>query len=217
MKQETVEHLKHVEAASAEARPLLAKHGYLDTLRNVLVIAFIDQVLEHHEAMILLVRAGKTGSAFSLARSIFESSLRGLWFGLCATDAQLQFFEQNDELPDDAAGKRMNMPKMAVAIDIVTGADPTDPADQFFKDLKDRGWKTLCSYTHSGLLQLGRRFTGHSLEPSYTDEEIVEITTSSTTCALLLIDRFLASHGHAAESKAAMALINTYGPLGPAV
>lgn len=106
----------------------------------------------------LLIRAGKIGSAFALSRSIFESMFRGVWFVLCATDAHLEYFERNDELPLDTSGKRMNMTSMATAIDAATGADPSDPADQFFKDLKDRGWKALCSYTHSGLLQLGRRF-----------------------------------------------------------
>lgn len=64
-----------------------------------MVIAFIDQMIEHHESMLLLIRNGKVGSAFSLARSIFDSMFRGLWIGLFATDAQIADFEKKDELP----------------------------------------------------------------------------------------------------------------------
>jgi hypothetical protein len=171
-----------------------------------MVIAFIDQMIEHHESMLLLIRNGKVGSAFSLARSIFESMYRGLWIGLCATNDQLQHFEQNDELP-------LGMHAMAEAIDTAT-SDPADP-HHFFADLKARGWSALCSYTHTGLLQLGRRFTGQSVQPSYSEAETLEVTTSTTTCVLLLVGRFLAMQSQAQDSKAAEALIETYGQAAP--
>jgi hypothetical protein len=161
--------------------------------------------------MLLLIRNAKYGSAYTLARSIFESMFRGLWFSLCATDAQLEYFEANDELPLDASGKRMNMSSMATAIDVATGRDPNDLQWFSFTDLKNRGWKYLCSYTHSGLLQLDRRFWSPNGESGYSEEELVEITTTSTTCTLLLVGRFLASQNRVKESKAAEALIQTYG------
>ena len=202
MIEETKAHLDQVEGAIQEAKRLLAKHGYADELRNVLVIGFIDQMIEHHESMLLLIRSGKVGSAFALARSVFESMYRGLWINLCATDAQITDFEKNDGLP-------LTMAQMAKAIDTAT-SDPADP-HQFFSDLKSRGWSGLCSYTHTGLLQLGRRFTGHNVEPAYKDGEIVEITNSTTTCVLLLVGRFLVTQNHADDAKAAESLIETYG------
>jgi hypothetical protein len=68
MKSETAEHLNKTENAIWEAKKLLAKHGYPDTLRTVVVIGFMDQMIEHHESMLLLVRNNKVGSAFVLAR-----------------------------------------------------------------------------------------------------------------------------------------------------
>jgi hypothetical protein len=158
----------------------------------------------------LLIRNAKNGSAFALARSIFESMFRVIWFQLCATDPQVQYFEQNDELPLDATGKQINMPKMASAIDTTFGLNSKDPNDFSFTDLKTHGRKALCSYTHTGLLQLGRRFTAQNAEPSYSEEEIVEVTTSSSTCTLLLVAQFLASQNHAAESDAAKVLIGSW-------
>src|SRR5262249_33975132 len=86
-------------------------------------------------------------------------------------------------------------------------------AGDFFEDLKRRSWDALNSYAHTGVLQLGRRFREHNVEPTYSDGEIFEITTSVTTCILLLIGKFLAVQGHADECHAAEALTETYGPL----
>jgi len=212
MKQETTKHLNDVEAAVQEAKRLLRnRHSYPGTLRSRVAAGLTDQTIEHHEAMLLLIRNGKNGSAYTLARSIFESMFRGLWFNLCATDAQLQYFEENDELPLDASGRRMNMSSIASAIDVATGCNPDNKQQFSFTDLKNRGWKGLCSYTHSGLLQLDRRFGSQNGKPGYSEEEFVEITTTTTTCTLLLIGRFLATHNLVAESQAAEALIGTYG------
>ena len=84
-------------------------------------------------------------------------------------------------------------------------ATPTTYKLFSFTDLKNRGWKYLCSYTHSGLLQLDRRFWTQDDEPGYSEEELVEITTTTTTCTLLLVGRFLASQKLVKQSHAAEA------------
>lgn len=92
MTKETIDHLDKVEAAIRAAKLLLARNGYPDNLRTVVVIGFLDQMIEHHEAMSLLIRDGKVGSAFALARSIVESMFRGLWINLPATDPEIAAF-----------------------------------------------------------------------------------------------------------------------------
>ncbi len=199
MEPETAEHLNKVEEVIEQVKHLLARHGYPDNLRTVIVIGFISQMVEHHEAMLLLIRNGKIGSAFTLARSIVESMYRGMWVNYCATNAQLQEFEQNDDVP-------LTMTAMARAI------DEQYHAEGFFERLKNRSWSTLCSYTHTGLLQLGRRFTGHNVQPDYGDGEILEVTTTVTTCILLLVGKFLAVQDQADECREAERLIETFGP-----
>jgi hypothetical protein len=166
-------------------------------LRTLIVIGFIDQMIEHHRAMLLLVRNGKVGSAFAMARSIVESMFRGLWINFCATNAEIEEFERKDELP-------LNMSQMAHAI------DEKYRAQGFFENFRKRSWASLCSYTHTGLFQLGRRFTGENLEPAYSDEEIREAITSVTTCILLLVGKFLAVRNHDAERREAEGLVGTY-------
>ena len=206
LKPETAAHLIRVEKAIQSVKVLLSHRGYAPELRTAIAVGFLTQMIEHHEAMVLLIRGSKIGSAFALARNVYEGMFRGLWISLCATDAQIQRFEKDDNLP-------LKMYDMAVAIDVATGADPSDPDDQFFVDLKNRGWIALCSYAHTGLLQLGRRFGSQGVGPSYRDDEITEITTSSTTCVLLFASRFFALHGQVTEAKETDSLIGSYGPL----
>lgn len=200
MTQETIEHLNQVESAVRQAKRLLGLHGYPDDLRTVMVIGFIDQIIEHHEAMLLLIRADKVGSAFALARSTVEGMYRGLWINFAATDAQVERFERNDDIG-------LSMTQIAQSIDAAYRAG------NFYEDMKRRSWDGLNSYAHTGMLQLGRRFVGANVEPAYSDGEIFEATTAVTTCILLLVGRFLIRQDHADESQAAEALARTFGPI----
>jgi hypothetical protein len=198
MTEETLEHLKKVEKVIEGVKAPLCRHQYPDTLRTVILVGSIDQMFEHHSAMLLLIRDGKIGSAFALSRSIVESMYRGLWLNFCATDAQVANFEKKDELP-------LKLFEIADAIDLKYRGEG------FFADLKTRTWPSLCSYAHNGMLQLGRRFTGHELQPSYRDTEIVEVTRTITTCIVLLVGKFLAAQGYPDDCCEAEALLGTYG------
>lgn len=159
----------------------------------------LAQIIEHHEATLLLIRNDKIGSAFALVRSIVEGVYRGLWINLCATDTQIENFERDDRLP-------VNITEMASAI------DATYQAEGYFEDFRAKSWAALCSYTHTGMLQLGRRFTGATAKPAYTEEEIIQATTTATTCILLLAGKFLAAQRHDEDCREVEALIGTYGP-----
>lgn len=200
MTPETVEHLCQVEVAIEKAKAILSQHGFPDDKRTVMTIAMVDQLIEHHGAILLLIRSGKVGSAFALARPVVEGMYRGLWINFCATDEQLQKFDDTDELP-------RTMKELADEI------DAKYLGDGFFADLKQRSWKALCSYAHNGMLQLARRFTGHQLKPAYSDGEIYEVTTATTTVILTLISKFLAVQEHVESSRAAEHLIESFGPV----
>jgi len=91
--------------------------------------------------------------------------------------------------------------------------DPAHSAGGFFQNFKKLAWKALNSYTHTGMLQIGRRFTGHEVVNNYGEGEIYEMTTTVTTCVLVVISRFLAKQGHSDDAEAIDALLGTYGPL----
>jgi hypothetical protein len=54
-------------------------------------------------------------------------------------------------------------------------------------------WGPMCSYTHSGALQLARRFTDDELKPNYNEGEIAEALNLVTVALLLLLHTFFVS------------------------
>jgi hypothetical protein len=107
-------------------------------------------------------------------------------------------FERRDEIG-------MGMTELARAI------DDAYHAEQLFEDLKTRSWDALNSYAHTGVLQLGRRFREHSVQPTYSDREIFEVSTTVTTCVVILASKFLAVQNHPEQSRLAERLVETYG------
>ena len=173
--------LKLADEMVGEVRRILSKHGFSDEEWSTVVIGFIAQAIEHHEAILLLIRSGLVGSAFALVRCLIEILVRGVWITTCATESQVKKFRDQDKLD-------LSFGEMSDAIDEACGID-------FFHDFKVRSWKALNSYTHTGILQLGRRFSGHRVEPSYTDAEQTEVIRTSTASLLLLVRPFLVRHG----------------------
>jgi hypothetical protein len=180
--------LKSAEAVILEVKKILNGNKYTDEEYSTVVVGFIAQGIEHHEALVLLTRSVLTGSAFALVRSVVEGLVRGVWFTACASQQQVMKFRNDDKI-DPTFGE------MSDAIDATCGID-------FFHDFKGRSWKALNSYTHTGILQIGRRFTGQDLVPSYKDGEIMEMIRVSTTCILLLVRPYLARQGHMDSAKA---------------
>jgi hypothetical protein len=179
--------LKLAEEVIGEVKKILSAHRFSDDEWSTVVIAFIDQGIEHHSAILLLLRSKLTGSGFALVRPVVEILVRGVWITACATDAQLKKFREDDEI-------ELSFGAMSAAIDKVCGID-------FFKPFKVKSWEALNSYTHTGILQLGRRFTGDRLEPSYKDGELIEVVHTSTIAIIMLVRPFLVKHGQHDAAK----------------
>jgi len=198
------ERLAKAEAAIQATKLILGRNSYTvdatTRLRTPLVIGLISQLIEHHEAMLLLIMKDMTGSAFALARSIVEGMYRGLWIDRGASDSEVDRFVEKDEI-------EIGMSAMAKAIDAVYDSGRS------FSDLKRRSWDALNSYTHNGMLQLGRRFTKTEAKTAYTDAQRSEIMETVTTCILILIGSFLERRGLLKERDEIDQLITAYGPL----
>jgi hypothetical protein len=191
------EHLVKCEKAMESAKRILGKLHFPDDYHTTLVIGFISILVEHQEAFLLLVMRDMFGSAFALGRPIVEGMYRALWLNVCATDEELNRFIQKDEI-------RLTLAELAEAI------DPAHNSGDLFQSLKKNAWKALNSYTHTGMLQIGRRFTKHEVVNSYSETEIYEMATT-LTCVLMVISRFLAKQNHPNEAKEIDAfLVDTY-------
>ena len=58
----------------------------------------------------------------------------------------------------------------------------------------------MCSYAHSGLLQITRRFTGDEVKPNYGDGEILEVLNAMNIAVILVTRMFFMSVGRQHEA-----------------
>jgi hypothetical protein len=195
------QHLSLCEIAMQSAKPILGRHSFPTDARTLTVIGFVSVLIEHQEAILLLVMHGMAGSASALVRPIVEGAFRALWINLPATDEEVKRFNEKDKID-------LEFGEIATALDKAYNG-----VDDFFQDFKTRTWKHLNSYTHGGMQQIGRRFVKQEVAINYNEEEIYEMTTTVTTIVLLAISFFLKRHGHMDSGNEVQELLKTYGPL----
>jgi hypothetical protein len=75
---------KLAEEVVDEVKRILSKLKFSDDEWSTVVIGFIAQGIEHHAAILLLLRSGLVGSGFALVRSLVEILARGVWMTACA-------------------------------------------------------------------------------------------------------------------------------------
>ena len=198
MTKQLKDHLAQCEKAMQSVKPILGKYGFPDDNRTLTVIGFISWLIEHHEAIVLLVVHEMPGSASALLRPVVEGSYRALWINLPASDEEVKRFNEKDAID-------LTFGQIAEAIDAAYNMG------NFFQDLKKRAWKHLNSYTHGGMPQIGRRFVKHEVANNYADAEIIEMSTTATTIILLTISLFLKRQGHIEAGDEVQSLLETYG------
>jgi hypothetical protein len=199
MTNELKEHLARCEKAVQSVKPILGQHGFPADSRTLTVIGFISWLIEHHEAILLLLMNEMPGSASALLRPVVEGAYRALWINLPATDAEVKRFNEKDEI-------ELTFGAIATALDIAY------QMGDFFQDFKTRSWKHLNSYTHGGMHQIGRRFLDGEVANNYKEAEISEMTTTATTIILLAVSLFLKQHGHLDSGNEVQNFLDTYGP-----
>lgn len=132
----------------------------------------LDVALEHHKAIVLLVSYSLYGSAFALVRLLFEAYVRGIWLHGCASNSDIERFK---------AGK-LNKTFSAL-IQEVEGLDGFNIGA--LSAAKSTAWRAMNSYTHSGYFQVVRRNTETTIEPNYTEDEIMEVLNFANAVGLL--------------------------------
>jgi hypothetical protein len=124
---------------------LLPRHDLPTDTKTAFLTGFVAIALEHHEAISLLTKSELTGSAFALVRALFETMVRALWINKVANQSQIE----------KASRDELQFPRMS---QMLAEIDQNYTTDKFFQSLKE-AWKAMCSYAHSGALQIARRFT----------------------------------------------------------
>lgn len=132
----------------------------------------LDMVLEHQKAIVLLVANKLYGSAFSLARLIFEAYVRGIWLQMCASDTEIEKYKK-DKLEKDFS-------TLIKDIESCNGFE-----EGILSTAKAANWISMNSFTHSGYLQAVRRNKEETIEPNYTDVEIIELLNIANALGML--------------------------------
>jgi hypothetical protein len=182
---------------------LLLRHKYPDDIKSKLLEGYVATALEHHEAIVLLIQSNLAGSAFALVRPVHETMVRAFWINGVADDKQIE----------GAWHDKNVFPCMAQMLAAIKpryfGDTPSDSATEFFQALKEP-WRAMCSYTHSGALQLGRRFTNDVVKPKYPEGEVLEVLNSTITKVTLLVLMFFISMQRYPEADETRRLLLEY-------
>lgn len=159
------------------------RHGYPQNHKNDQMMAYFDIISEHHQAISLLVKENLIGSSFALVRPIAETLYRAAWVNACASPQQLKQIVSDDDF---------DFPK-----DMMQQIDAAYSTQSFFRNLKRDTWNSMCSYTHSGLLQINRRFGGKDgyVGSNYSEAEILEVLRATTAMLIIIAILFFKSTG----------------------
>jgi Family of unknown function (DUF6988) len=185
--------LDDITARGAEVRErlrqLFHRHQYPQDTKTFLLRAYVDIAIEHHDAIWLLAKCNLNGSAFAMVRLVYDAMFRAFWINKVATD------EQIERAIDDKLGFPLKKILAEIKRDYFSDGPPDEAElfDSFLQPIKEKGWDAMCSFTHSGALQLARRFTGDELKPNYSEGAIAEVLGLVTVALLLLLHTFFVS------------------------
>jgi hypothetical protein len=179
--------LKIVDAAEDFRRCVLATLQQTRSRgeRATLIATYLDTAIEHHQAITMLIRAELYGSAFALARSVYDSALRAFWVNKCASEEDIAALLRTDN------HKRIIPPSK----ELFAALDAAYKLKDEVQNLQPE-WAALCSYAHSGLLQLSRRGFRGARQHGYCPKDIIQILDLTTSSLASLARVFLAASGN---------------------
>ncbi len=156
----------------------LAKGRYPIGERNDLLMGYWSLAFEFHRAILCLIVNRFNGAAFALLRPIVETTIR----------AHLIIFS-----PDDILKKILDDEYRTNFGTVGKEIDDFFRIDGYFENFLKDTTPALHGYTHVGMHQLGRRFTGTDFMPNYSEDEIIEVVHTSTR-AIFMVNNIVTKH-----------------------
>ena len=146
--------------------------------------------------MLCLLSNKFCGSAFALVRPIVEATVRAHVVVIGSEDDLRKL--RNDEY-------RTNFGTVGKEIDAAFGTG------EFFQKFLNGARVPLHSYTHAGLLQIGKRFSGTDLMPNYSEAATIEVIRTTTSAAFLVTNLVTKHFGFEEEWKKCNDLFIAWG------
>lgn len=164
--------------------------------RNTPLMAYWSLVFEFHRAVLCLLSHRFFGAAFALVRPIVEAVVRA-HVVIMGSEEDLRKLHTDEY--------RTNFGTIGAEIDTAFGMG------DFFENFLKNAKPTLHSYTHAGVMQLGRRFNGTDLTPNYSEQEMIEVIRT-TSCAVFMVNNLVIKHfGFEEEWNENNRLFETWG------
>lgn len=150
-------------------------------LRESVVLDACSLAIEHGQALRQLLGEGLQTSALALIRVQHEALLRAAWLSFAAKDDQIRTLAAPHTL---ATLKKANdLPLSGVLLKQVEASNCPPALKKGLREFRDLSWDGANSYTHSGLLPLGRVDTGH---PESYLIQMVQVSNAHSYAAHML-------------------------------
>lgn len=164
--------------------------------KEILFLSYFDLNMEHIKSIYTLIEMELTGSAFALVRTFYETFFRALWVRAYATE----------EIVEEINNGNFRFKGMDT---ILKELDSYYTGDKFFQNMKKGIWTTMSDYTHSGICQLSRRWTGDQQKPNYHEDEILEVLIETRNTLIQFTYTLLVMHNF--EGEAILELLENRG------
>jgi hypothetical protein len=161
-----------------ELHDLLAEYRqgttYPPGRRVQLSLACYSVVQDHHCAVAMLTDVGLYASAFTLARPVYEATVKGMWLQYCAPDLSLERF---------AAGKEL--PAVGEMTDALQKSKLPDTTATQLSMVKAKYWPALSSFAHAGHTQIRHLLSPDGVAPNYPETAVRELLNFTAYMAVV--------------------------------
>lgn len=149
--------------------------------RNALAVTLLRASMDHGRAVAVLASSHLEdfgASAIALHRTQVDTMFRGAFFADSATDDEIAYFLDNDEMPKrpgpDGKPKRLSPKDLAGLIGNAVSAESTQKLINYM----DRSWGLLCGMVHGGMSTV---LAYHNAQIGFqvTPEEMVEVVANA--------------------------------------
>ncbi|MEA2099244.1 MAG: DUF5677 domain-containing protein [Campylobacterota bacterium] len=138
-----------------------------DKKRDILTVAFAENIKTHYKSIILLVEEKLYHSALALVRVIFDAVIRGHYVYFAFDDDKIVEFYESENW-DNKKYFKGNMQTMCKWLDEKYG-------EEIYEPMRETSYKMMNDFTHTGNLAIASNFTGNEIKPNIDDESIINL------------------------------------------
>ena len=133
--------------------------------RSRLATGCLYVALEHHKSIVLLASRSHYASAFALVRIMVQAFVQGLWIFLAASSDDLDYLVKK--------GKLKKEKDFAVMVKEIEKNIKNDIGA--LSMIKSKMYSGMSGFVHTGMVQLSRHYTDKTIEPNFSEKDIIEM------------------------------------------